>query len=79
MSDVQSPATIVAYTPTGPVLCCARHAQALVRVLEAMGCFAVCGPAVAEAECNNCVNESNGQPRPHNGGTREVLPQGEVK
>ena len=72
MSTVKFPASLVIYYPSGPVPCCARHAQQLVRVLEIMGHFAVCGPAVAGAECSNCVSEGNRQPRPHNGGTREV-------
>ena len=80
MSNTQFPASLIVYTPAGAVYRCNRHARDLVLdLLDARGCFAFCGPAQDGMVCSICVDESNGQPRPHNGGTREVLTQGEVK
>ena len=73
MSDVQFPASLIVFTTLGRVYRCDSHARALVlELMENMGCFAVCGPAQDGVPCPICVNECNGQPRPHNGGTREV-------
>ena len=79
MSTVKFPASLVIYTALGRLYRCSKHAGERARAMEVMGYFDVCGPAQGGMTCAICESESNGQPRPHNGGTREVLPQGEVK
>jgi hypothetical protein len=53
------PATCVAHWPSGPVSCCAAHANALVAIGQVMACnVAVTLPAPDGAECANCKNEA---------------------
>lgn len=54
------PTTHVVYWVTGPVECCEEHAKQLVGLAKFMGQshIAVSKSTDPDAECSNCINES---------------------
>lgn len=59
MTDSSFPATHIAHWPTGPVNCCERHANDLVKLSNFLGShLAVTIPAEDGSTCKNCENEA---------------------
>ncbi len=55
------PATVVVHWATGPVNCCEKHARGLVGLGNMLGTHVPVTKMQGEAECSNCINESNSQ------------------
>ena len=54
------PATHTVHWVTGPVDCCADHAEKLASLGSFMGSHIPVTPAGPDAECKNCKNEAEG-------------------
>lgn len=56
---VKYPATCIVHWPSGPVACCERHSEGLVKLANHLGSHVGVQPLFGlEAECTNCVNEA---------------------
>lgn len=61
LSDVDavvSPAVFKAMWPNQPVNVCAKHAQAITNVGEAIGLQVPLLPLITDEDCINCLNEA---------------------
>ena len=58
MADEKFPATRMVHTPSGPVMCCDKHAYKLTGLLIFLGTHVPQTLAPDGAECSNCKNEA---------------------
>lgn len=50
-------ATYLVHTPTGAEPCCAKHAEQLQYLMEAMGAHVNFAVPTKDMQCRNCINE----------------------
>ena len=56
-TPIKYPATCTVHWATGPVVCCEKHARALINLGNMIGFHIVATKLEEEAECKNCVNQ----------------------
>lgn len=55
---LKHPTTKIVHWPTGPVQCCDKHADEVVKLGSFMGAYTPVSYDHSPTECKNCVNEN---------------------